>query len=85
MVKRTLFSLIGAALLTLVVYLGLQMHSSGPDVFSLIILPFYIISSLVSGNPHEPNEAIGYTIMFAFFFCAVFACQVLWSKLRRGR
>ena len=67
--KKTLFvSLLVAAGITAGVHATVNLSSILGDISRIIIFPFYIVGSVVSGNVHAPNEAAGYIAMFICFF-----------------
>jgi hypothetical protein len=62
--KKLALSVLVAGIVTVTLVLLAQMPTTGPSIFSIVLLPFYVIGSIVSGNPHAPNEAVVYLSMF---------------------
>src|SRR5262249_48919364 len=62
-----------------------QQPSSGPTVFSLCVLPFYMIGVIFSGDVHQPSEIGSFGSMFLFFFAAGYAAQIIWTKIAKKR
>ena len=82
--KRLLISVFVAAVLTVGVLTLVQRPANGPTIFSVLLLPFYMVGVLVSGNAHEPNELVCYLSMFLFFFVVSLAVQFTWLNWRRA-
>jgi len=82
--KRLLISVLLAAGLTAGLFAMARVPSKGPTIFTLMILPFYMVGALVSHNAHQPDEIAGYASMFLFFLLISYGGLVAWSKWRRG-
>jgi len=59
--------------------------SNGPNIFSVMEMPFYMVGALFSSNAHAPSEIACYSSMFLFFFFISFRAYVAWSNWRRGK
>lgn len=79
--KRRLMSAELAAMLTVGLFYLAQQPSNGPNIFTLIILPFYMIGVFFSGNLHQPSEIAGYLSMYLFFFAIVYGALFICSKI----
>jgi hypothetical protein len=80
--KKLLIAVLLATALTVGLLALAQLPSNGPTLFSLMILPFYIIGAMFSHNAHQPNEAVTYSTMFLFFFVVSFVGLAVWSRWR---
>jgi hypothetical protein len=78
--KRLLIAVLLAAALTAGLLALVELPSNGPTIFSLILLPFYMIGVLVSHNAHQPDEFACYASMFLFFFLVSLAGLAVWSS-----
>jgi hypothetical protein len=79
--KRLLISAVAALLLTAgLLYLATR-PSTGPNLFTLSVLPFWMIGSFFSGSIHAPAEAPAYLSMYLFFFMVVYVSLFAWSKM----
>jgi hypothetical protein len=80
-----LISSVAAALLTAsLLYLAHQ-PSNGPNIFTISVLPFYMIGVLFSGNLHQPSEIPAYLSMCLFFFAIVYSVLWIWSPVRNDK
>jgi hypothetical protein len=82
--KRLIISVLVAAALTIGLSTLVQSPANGPTIFSAMLLPFYMVGALVSGNAHEPNEVVCYLSMFLFFFAVSLAVQLTWLNWRKA-
>lgn len=57
--------------------------SNGPNIFTMSVMPFYMVGVLFSGNAHQPSEIPAFISMYLFFFVFVYAALFLWSKTGR--
>ena len=84
--KRILISAIIAIVLE-VSWLGLasvaQRTSNGQDIFTLCLIPFYVIGAYLSGSAEDPSGFIIYFSMFLAFWGVVYLAVIGWSKLRK--
>ena len=78
--KRLLIAIVLAAVLTAGLLALARLPASGPTVFSLLVLPFYMIGGMVSHNVHQPNEFACYASMFLFFFLVSLAGLAVWAS-----
>jgi len=83
-VKRSLVAALTSVVVVVLLLAGLRMPSGGPDVFSMVLLPFYMVGVMFSHNAHQPDEVATYSSMFIFFFIVTFTGQVLWSRWHRS-
>ena len=81
--KKLIIPIVVGLTLTAGIRLCAGLPSQGPTIWSIIVLPFYVIGGLVSGSIHAPNEIAIYAAMFAFFFLLALLVQVAWYKLKR--
>jgi hypothetical protein len=79
--KRCLISSVLAAVLTVALLYLAHQPSSGPNIFTMSILPFYMVGVLFSGNAHLPSEIPAYLSMYLFFFVIVYAALFILSKI----
>ena len=83
MKKRKTRLLVSAAmaglLMASLLYLAHQ-PSNGPNIFTMSVLPFYMIGVLFSGNAHQPSEIPAYISMYLFFYGLVYVVLLIWSR-----
>ena len=83
--KRCLISAGLAALLTVgLIYLA-QQPSNESNIFTISMLPFYMIGVFFSGSIHAPSEIPAMISMYLFFFAIVYAALFIWSKTRHSQ
>ena len=83
--KIFLISAVLAALLTAGLLYLAQRPSNGPNVFTLSIVPFYMIGVWFSGNVHQPSTLPVYLSIYLFFLAPVYATLFVCSKIGEGR
>ena len=83
--RRFLISAVIAIAITAGLLCAIRIPSDGPNIFSLLCLPFYMVGVFFSDNVHQPDEIAAYVSMFLFFFGIAFAAQVVISRIRQRR
>lgn len=64
---------------------AIRIPSDGPSIFSMLILPFYMVGVVFSRNAHQPDTTATYISMFMFFFGIAFATQVIIARILQRR
>jgi hypothetical protein len=82
---RLLISAVVAALLMACLLYLAQQPSNGPNIFTMSVLPFYMVGVLFSSNAHQPSEIPAYLSMYLFFFATVYFVLWIWSLVRNDK
>jgi O-antigen ligase len=73
------FSLLAAfVLVQLLLYLAKLNQTA-----ALLILPFYVIGTFVTKNPHAPADWAVHASLFTFLFIACYALTVLLNRVKK--
>lgn len=77
--KHTFVAIV-ALLLTFTVQILVNQPSGGPTILSFLVLPFYILGTVLSGNSHAASEWVVWLGLYKFIYAFLFSISSVFIK-----